>query len=368
MKKLSVIALAFLSGVSFGQNTWDGGSVSTVTTNGNVGIGTVSSTIRLNMNTTANTIPHGIYNTVNNTYSGTQYGIANSLAFAGSGTKYGFYNVISNTGTSGGTYGNYVNLSSSSTSSSYGTYTTMGGTGNGVRYGNYVNMAGTGTGTKYGVYVNVTNGGTGDTRYGVYSVATGSGSKAGYFQGDLEARGNIMASGNNESRFIFHTSWLSGGAITDQWLSIAPNNTSGQNDWDFANSLTIYNSGLMEKSTNTADKAFTVHREDTDLDVFRVYGDGKVYATEVNVMLSADFPDYVFEPNYQLMPLQEVKSYIQENGHLPNVPSALDVQRDGMDVGEMNRVLVEKVEELTLYLLKQQEEIDELKAKIEAQH
>lgn len=64
---------------------------------------------------------------------------------------------------------------------------------------------------------------------------------------------------------------------------------------------------------------------------------------------SDDWPDYVFGEDYKLMSLTEVEAFIEENNHLPNVPSAKEVQENGQDLSQMNKVLLEKVEELTLY-------------------
>ncbi|MDI9310241.1 MAG: hypothetical protein QM535_08495 [Limnohabitans sp.] len=69
------------------------------------------------------------------------------------------------------------------------------------------------------------------------------------------------------------------------------------------------------------------------------------------------FPDYVFEKDYNLMPLAEVASYIQKNKHLPGIPSATEVIANGMDVKEINIKLVEKIEELTLYTISQEEKL-----------
>jgi hypothetical protein len=73
-------------------------------------------------------------------------------------------------------------------------------------------------------------------------------------------------------------------------------------------------------------------------------------------------PDYVFEDNYALPTLQQVESFVKQNRHLPDVPSARQMETQGVNVGEMNMVLLKKVEELTLYVLQQQKEIDALKA------
>ncbi len=82
---------------------------------------------------------------------------------------------------------------------------------------------------------------------------------------------------------------------------------------------------------------------------------GKVWATEVKVAV-AGLGDYVFSPAYRLRPLTEVDAYIKQNGHLPEVPSAAEVAKEGMNVGEMENTLLKKIEELTLYLIELQKE------------
>ncbi|MBL7727912.1 MAG: hypothetical protein JNM68_09505 [Dinghuibacter sp.] len=89
---------------------------------------------------------------------------------------------------------------------------------------------------------------------------------------------------------------------------------------------------------------------------------------KVAVKTSADWADHVFNKDYPLMPLNQVEDYIKKNGHLPGIPSANDVVKEGIDLGQMNARLLEKIEELTLYLLeqnkkieRQQQEIDQLK-------
>ncbi|MCP9747394.1 hypothetical protein [Lacihabitans sp. CS3-21] len=73
--------------------------------------------------------------------------------------------------------------------------------------------------------------------------------------------------------------------------------------------------------------------------------------------------DKVFDKTYKLMSLQEVSKFISENKHLPNVPSAQEVVKNGISIDEMVSKLLEKVEELTLYTIQQQKEIEELKKK-----
>jgi len=76
---------------------------------------------------------------------------------------------------------------------------------------------------------------------------------------------------------------------------------------------------------------------------------GKVRATEVKVYTG--WADYVFEEGYQLRSLEEVEAHINQNGHLPDVPSAKVVEKDGIFVGEMHATLLRKIEELTLYMI-----------------
>jgi len=76
------------------------------------------------------------------------------------------------------------------------------------------------------------------------------------------------------------------------------------------------------------------------------------------------WPDNVFEPNYNLLPLKELEQYILKNKHLPGVPTQNEISKDGMDVYEMNAILLKKVEELTLYVIEQQKQIEQLENKI----
>ena len=77
---------------------------------------------------------------------------------------------------------------------------------------------------------------------------------------------------------------------------------------------------------------------------------GQIHAQEVKVDLNgAVAPDYVFEPTYNLSPLDSIKTYIDKNKHLPEVPSAKEIEKNGVNLGEMNMLLLKKIEELTLY-------------------
>ncbi|WP_257667150.1 hypothetical protein [Parapedobacter tibetensis] len=87
---------------------------------------------------------------------------------------------------------------------------------------------------------------------------------------------------------------------------------------------------------------------------------GRVRAKEVKVE-TANWPDYVFHGDYALQPLPELEAYIKRHGRLPGIPSAQEVEAEGIDLGEMNRKLLEKVEQLTLHLIEKEKEIQTLK-------
>jgi hypothetical protein len=89
---------------------------------------------------------------------------------------------------------------------------------------------------------------------------------------------------------------------------------------------------------------------------------GVIYGREVLIDQQVPGPDYVFEKDYDLPSLDDVRSYIEKHKHLPEVPSAKEMEANGINVGEMNMILLKKVEELTLYVIELKQEIDQLKA------
>lgn len=93
---------------------------------------------------------------------------------------------------------------------------------------------------------------------------------------------------------------------------------------------------------------------------YKLAVNGSIKAKEVNVTLDG-WADFVFAPGYALPPLREVEEFIQEEGHLPGIPSTPQVLEEGVDLGEMNALLLQKVEELTLYVIALKKEIDVLK-------
>ena len=91
---------------------------------------------------------------------------------------------------------------------------------------------------------------------------------------------------------------------------------------------------------------------------------GKIAATDFNVVASGSWPDYVFDPSYKLKSLEETEAFIIANKHLPNIPAAAIVDKEGFALGDMQKKMMEKIEELTLYLIAANKQIKELNREI----
>jgi hypothetical protein len=112
-----------------------------------------------------------------------------------------------------------------------------------------------------------------------------------------------------------------------------------------------YSGGNVGIGTSNADEKLTVK--------------GKIHTSEVRVDLQPNVaPDYVFENDYNLTPLSEVEKYIKANKHLPEVPSAKEMEANGMNLKEMNLILLKKVEELTLHLIELKKENESLRKRV----
>jgi hypothetical protein len=134
--------------------------------------------------------------------------------------------------------------------------------------------------------------------------------------------------------------------------------------WQTGNNLQIGTSDALGKviiNTNKMQISTSVSLPDG----YRLGVGGKVLCEEVRVKLqSSGWPDYVFSDEYKLMDLQDLGKFIRQNKHLPNIPAAKEIDANGLELGDMQRRLMEKIEELTLYILKQQLEIDSLKSAV----
>lgn len=97
---------------------------------------------------------------------------------------------------------------------------------------------------------------------------------------------------------------------------------------------------------------------------FKLCINGKIYAQGQTIKLSQYWPDYVFNKNYSLMSIYDLKNFIEKNGHLPGIPTAEEIKQNGIDVEQISIALVQKVEELSLYIIKLQKEMDNIKQKV----
>lgn len=103
----------------------------------------------------------------------------------------------------------------------------------------------------------------------------------------------------------------------------------------------------------------------TDSPTDKLSVNGNIRAKEIKVE-NANWPDYVFNKDHKLPSLQETENHIKERGHLPGIPSAADVKANGIDLGEMNARLLQKIEELTLHLIEQDKNQKTLQEEVRA--
>jgi hypothetical protein len=245
-----------------------------------------------------------------NTASGTNYGIYAAAQKANANYAGYFKGRVTVDGNSGSNMGDdttstlfYAQVNHSraiSTQAIYGYSKPVDGYGYGVHgYGGYI-----------GLYGQANGGADATTSYGVYGYAFGTaGTRVGVY------------------------GYAAGGATN--WGSYFV----GSN----------YMSGDLRIGTTTEATGYTLSVN------------GKIACEEVLVQDMASWPDYVFKSDYNLMSLHNLEQSIKENGHLPGLPSAQDIETNGLHLGNMQKQVVEKVEELTLYTIEQAKMLQELK-------
>jgi hypothetical protein len=160
----------------------------------------------------------------------------------------------------------------------------------------------------------------------------------------------ILATANNatfKTGLFTHSSWQGGGGFVGTESNHTLFLIAGYDP-----KMTILTNGNVGVGTKNPDAKLTVN--------------GDIHASEVRVNTSIPVPDYVFTNDYKLKTLQEVENYIKENSHLPEIPSAKEIEKNGLFLAEMNMNLLKKVEEVTLYLIQQNKEIEELRAQVKA--
>ncbi|WP_345954252.1 hypothetical protein [Mucilaginibacter sp. PAMB04168] len=187
----------------------------------------------------------------------------------------------------------------------------------------------------------------------------------------LTVNGSFKVFTNNNSNYFLYNA-------ADVVLKFSERGTGGRAIvHDFDNRLTLNYNGDFTGGTLLGKYAFFTENASgtsflsngnlaigtTNAHGFRLAVNGNIRAQEIKVE-AGPWPDYVFKPTYKLPSLTSVKAYIDKNQHLPEMPSKTTVAKNGVKLGEMNKLLLKKVEELTLYLIRQQEEIEKLKSAV----
>ena len=132
--------------------------------------------------------------------------------------------------------------------------------------------------------------------------------------------------------------------------------------------LTFNTSENSEKMRINANGNVSIGTTDTDPTGAMLTVKGSIHTKEVIVDLNAPLADFVFTPTYKLMPLHEVEQYVTTNSHLPEMPSADEVSKNGLNMGEMQNKLLQKMEEMTLYMIEQNKAINELNQVVKVQN
>lgn len=170
----------------------------------------------------------------------------------------------------------------------------------------------------------------------------------------LDVIGDVRASG-------FFQSDAYRNEATDAMLHYT-NNMISLGSGNSAQLVRVYSGGL-ERMRVTTDGDIGIGT--TDPGSYKLAVEGKIGARSIKVTSASVWADYVFAPEYNLMSLPEVESYIKKHNHLPNIPSAKEVEEEGFELEKMDALLLEKIEELTLHIIEQNKKLEAQAQKIE---
>ena len=163
----------------------------------------------------------------------------------------------------------------------------------------------------------------------------------------LDVAGNIRVRGSNGIAKVMN-------GDSNEFIQFDANDESISFFSNDNEALRILNGGMVAIGTSSAPSGY------------KLAVDGKIICEELRVKLSQNWPDYVFAEDYELMSLEEVEQSIKENGHLPGIPSAAEVEKEGgIEVGEMQRLMLEKMEEMTLHLIELKKENEQLRKELQ---
>lgn len=279
-------------------------------------------------------------------YDGTTYGVS-SLVSNSDGASYGIFS--RNLSSQGVRYGVRSEVIGNAGASIYGVSSLVSGSTDPVAYTfglhSIVESSASTIGT-YGLYVSNQN--VGSVHY------------AGYFNGRATIVNGVDANYTSGSGYLTLGTTSSTNIVFDNNEILARNNGASSvlhvqangGDVLFCNDENgIVGIGINSPANLPAGYLLAV--------------DGKGIFEELKVELSGSWPDYVFEEAYEMRSVDELKDYIQQEGHLPNIPSAVEVEENGLLLGDMQTKMMEKIEELTLYIIQQNEQMKRLQDQID---
>jgi hypothetical protein len=215
-------------------------------------------------------------------------------------------------------------------------YITKENGGNVIFGGSYVGIGATGPRSRLEV--------TGDGRFS----PSNSGSS-------LIIESSSLATGNNYSNVRL----APGSASGSGWLTTKLDNWGGYFNWTRGSA-----SGDVElMRIDATNGTVGIGTSNIGSSTYKLYVESGIRTRKVKVDQNG-WPDYVFSSDYKLLPLKEVEQFIKQHQHLPEVPSAQEIDKEGLNLGENQSVLLKKVEELTLYVIEQEKQIELMKEEI----
>jgi hypothetical protein len=266
-----------------------------------------------------------------NTFFGAEAGASNTTGV--SNNYFGFRAGYTSTTSTGNAY----------FGSNAGNSTTTGGTnsyfGNLSGYSTTTGENNTYVGS-YAGYANAT--GTRNVLVGAHTASPNTSGNYNTMLGNRAGFTNVSGSGN-----VFLGYYAGGQELGSNKLYIANSNTTTPLIYgDFSTSKLTFNGKTSIGTTNFPDSIGTAN-----ISNYKLYVKGGILTEQLRVRTG--WADYVFDDHYKLKSLEEVEHFISTNKHLPNVPSANEIESQGLDVGDISRIQQEKIEELTLHLIEQ---------------
>jgi hypothetical protein len=165
----------------------------------------------------------------------------------------------------------------------------------------------------------------------------------------------LVSNANTKSQ-LWVGNWTSGGyGLVCNYNNTPEGNQTGGIYWDKNNPQAAINFNNTKVGIGVMPPS---------LGNYNLYVKGGILTEEVKVQLEQDWPDFVFKSDYKLQSLKNVETFIAKNQHLPDLPSAESVKKDGINLGEIDSILLKKIEELTLYIIQQQKQIDKQQSEI----